>query len=209
MLSRVDFPQPLAPTMQTNSASADIQADAIKREHRAGDGLKTLRHLVDRELARRNERQLFRDREPLLMAKPHGVSISLEVSVLPLRKPASFPSCTAFAINSFGTAVVNLIRFHAGETASGAKVVFVSAASSSISSFCASSGFVLDPVGQLRIRGHHFLRQIPLAAKKLRARDQPGRDHILVFEKDPRLRFAFQSRYPWLNCPHRIHPAIL
>ena len=53
---------------------------------------------------------------------------------------------------------------------------------------------LLDTVGQLRIRGHHFLRQIPLAAKKLRARDQPGRDYILVFEKDPRLRLAFQTR---------------
>src|SRR5207248_8004397 len=117
-----------------------IQADAIEREDRSGTATKTFRHFVDRKLARRNERKLFRDRTGFV-AKPHGDSISLEVSVLPLRKPASFPSCTAFAINSFGTAVVNLIRFHACTTASGAKVVFVSAASSSISSFCASSGF--------------------------------------------------------------------
>jgi hypothetical protein len=43
----------------------------------------------------------------------YGFSISLEVSVEPFKKPASFPSCTAFANRSGDTSVVNLMRFQA------------------------------------------------------------------------------------------------
>ena len=141
MLSSVDLPQPLAPTMQTNSPSATFRLTRSS----ARTVPARLRKLFDTfsiasflgETSASSSVTENRFCEP-----NHSRSLDQLRSVrLAFEKTRVFSILYRLSINSFGTAVVNLIRFHAGETASGAKVVFVSAASSSISSFCASSGF--------------------------------------------------------------------
>src|SRR5437763_6238933 len=127
-------------TDQANEfAFIHLQIHVIKRKHFSSGSLKSFRNVLDGEFARRDKLQLLRDRTGPV-AKHQGDSSSFEVSVEPLRNPASFPSWTAFAISSGDTSVVNLMRCQACATASGAKSDLVSAFSSSMSSFCASSG---------------------------------------------------------------------
>ena len=97
MLSKLDFPQPLAPTRKKNSASA-IQFP-YPRQHGSGSTAVPSRLACGETGASSSVTDRF-------LYGTSEVSISL-ISVLPLRKPASFPSCTAFLISSAGTAVVN------------------------------------------------------------------------------------------------------
>src|SRR5207248_2594597 len=116
------------------------QAHAIEREHVTGGATKTFRDALNQEFARRYDRELLRN-GACLVTQHQGVRSNFEVSVLPFKKPASLPSCTAFAISAGATSVVNLIRFHACATASGTKSALVSSFNSAINNFWASSGF--------------------------------------------------------------------
>src|SRR5207249_10118515 len=98
--------------------------------------LKSFRNVLDGEFARRDKLQLLRDRNGPV-AKHKGDSSSFEVSVEPLRNPASFPSWTAFAISSGDTSLVNLMRFQACATGSCARSALVFSFNSKIRSFCA------------------------------------------------------------------------
>ena len=142
------------------------------------------------------------------VAKHQGVSISFEVSVEPFRKPASLPSCTAFGSDSrrhFGRELDPFPRLRdrlGRECRPRLLFQFVD------QDFLRFVRVALHPLRQFRVRRHNFLREIAML-QKLHARDQPGREDVLVFEENFRFRFALQSRDPWFDGPDPIDTSAL
>ena len=211
MLSKVDFPQPLAPTRQTNSPSPTFRLTLSKRQDRARCALKLFETFSIASFEGGMTSELLRWLRNVGWRASwthHGVSISFEVSVEPFKKPASFPSCTALPIKSrryFACELNSLPRLRDGIRRKNPSCV--SAFNSSINIFCAS----------LRI-GSESIGSIPYSRPRFFSRVRAGRalrnftletSHVVMMSlssrKTLRLCIAFESCHPRLHCPDGIN----
>ena len=108
MLSNVVLPQPLAPTRQTNSPSVTFRLTRSSARTAPDAPLKLFEtfSIASFEGAMSSSSSAAEEWWRRAMCI-YGISISFDVSVDPFKKPASFPSCTDFAIKSRDTSLVN------------------------------------------------------------------------------------------------------